>query len=101
VLLTDAARLVSGARTTDLGPTQLQDMDGPEHVHQLVGPGLGDSFPPLRRTAAMPLDAVAGETRGDMTARIDRAAKSLEERITDRVSDELERALGSPFRKRE
>jgi class 3 adenylate cyclase len=98
-LLTDAARLVSGARTTDLGPTQLQDMDGPEHVHQLAAPGLGDSFPPLRRSAAMPLDAVAGETRGDMNARIERAAKSLEQRITDRVSDELERVLNAPFRK--
>jgi hypothetical protein len=48
----------------------------------------------------MPLDAVAGETRGDMNDRIDRAAKALEQRITSRVADELDRAL-SAFGKRE
>jgi class 3 adenylate cyclase len=100
VLLTEAARLLSGARTTDLGAAQLQDMDGPEHVHQLVAPGLGDSFPPLRRTAALPMDADAGGDRGDMNERIERASKALEQRIKERVSDELERALGSPFLKR-
>jgi len=36
VLLTEATRLISGAETVDLGSTSLPDMDGPEHVYQLV-----------------------------------------------------------------
>ena len=89
VLLTDAARLLSGANTIDLGVAQLQDIDGGEHVHQLVAPGLASSFPPLRRTAALPMDALAGEPEDDADKRIEQAAKSLEDRIKRRVADEL------------
>ncbi len=45
VLLTEATRLISGAETIDLGSTSLPDMDGPEHVYQLVAPGLGGGLP--------------------------------------------------------
>src|SRR3954447_24596617 len=38
VLLTEATRLISDADTIDLGSTSLPDMDGPEHVFQLVAP---------------------------------------------------------------
>ena len=45
VLLTEATRLISGADTIDLGSTSLPDMDGPEHVYQLVAPGLRRGLP--------------------------------------------------------
>src|SRR3954453_794856 len=54
VLLTEAARLVSGAETIDLGPATLPDMDHPERISQLSAPGLAASFPPLRTNAASP-----------------------------------------------
>ena len=38
VLLTEAARLVSGAETTDLGPATLPDMDHPERISQFLRP---------------------------------------------------------------
>ena len=80
VLLTEATRLISGADTIDLGSTSLPDMDGPEHVYQLVAPGLGGDFPPLRHTAATPLETL--ERGDDFDARIERAAEAFEQRIT-------------------
>ena len=75
VLLTEATRLISGAETIDLGSTSLPDMDGPEHVYQLVAPGLGGDFPPLRHTAATPLETL--ERGDDFDARIERAARGV------------------------
>jgi class 3 adenylate cyclase len=98
VLLTEPTRLLSGAATIDLGPAQLQDIDGHEHVHQLVAPGLAESFPPLRRTATLPMDTSAGEGESDADARIAQAARSLEERIKRQVADELERAFDATGR---
>jgi class 3 adenylate cyclase len=99
VLLSEAARLVSGATTTDLGMAQLQDIDGSEHVYQLVAPGLASDFPPLRRTAALPMDTVAGEGGDDAETRIEQAANSLEDRIKRSVAADLERSLGALGRK--
>jgi class 3 adenylate cyclase len=97
VLLTDAARLVSGAATVDLGPARLPDMDQPEGVHQLVAPGLAASFPPLRSNAASPLETLEGGD--DLEARMERAGHTLEQRINKRVADVIERALDAPFGK--
>ena len=99
VLLTEATRLISGAETVDLGSTSLPDMDGPEHVYQLVAPGLGKDFPPLRHTAATPLETL--ERGDDFDARIERATRAFEQRITGRVAETVERAFeASPPRKK-
>ena len=66
-------------------------MDAPEHVYQLIAPGLEREFPPLRHTAATPLETL--EHGDDFDARIDRATKAFERRITDWVADNVERAL--------
>lgn len=38
----------------DLGEHRLKDLTDPEHVWQLVAPGLADMFPPLRSLGSMP-----------------------------------------------
>ena len=91
VLLTEATRVVSRAETIDLGSSRLPDMDAPEHVYQLVAPGLEREFPPLRHTAATPLETL--EHGDDFDARIERATQAFERRITDWVADSVERAL--------
>ncbi|MGH9264403.1 MAG: ATP-binding protein [Acidimicrobiales bacterium] len=41
-----AGHLAEGLGVRDLGRHRLADLTEPEHVHQLVGPGLPDGFPP-------------------------------------------------------
>ena len=36
----------------DLGIHRLKDIDGPEHIYQLAGPGLPEHFPPLKSLGA-------------------------------------------------
>ena len=36
----------------DLGFHRLKDIDGPEHIYQLAGPGLAEYFPPLKSLGA-------------------------------------------------
>ena len=36
----------------DLGLHRLKDIDGPEHIYQLAGPGLAEHFPPLKSLGA-------------------------------------------------
>jgi len=97
VLMTEPARLLSGADTIDLGAAHLPDMDESEHVHQLVAPGLERSFPPLRRTTATPLETL---DEGDgLDDRIERASKQLEQRIQESVAKSLERSFSWPGRK--
>jgi class 3 adenylate cyclase len=91
VLMTEPARLLSGADTIDLGAAHLPDMDGSEHVHQLIVPGLEQSFPPLRRTTATPLETL--DEKDSFDERIDRAAKEFEQRIQDKVAESLERTF--------
>ena len=43
-----AERLPPGTRLTDLGTHRLRDIDVPESIHQLVGPGMPTAFPPLQ-----------------------------------------------------
>ena len=54
--LIDEARL--GVTTRDLGEHRLKGLRRPEHVHQIVAPGLDDDFPPLRAIegSAVPLE---------------------------------------------
>jgi class 3 adenylate cyclase len=102
VLMTDTTRSISRAETIDLGSASLPDMDGPERVYQLVVPGLQAEFPPLRRTAASPLETIE---HGDepFDRRIDRVSKEFENRINNWVADQLERAMKGmpPGRKRD
>jgi class 3 adenylate cyclase len=99
VLLTEAARLVSGADTRSLGPVALPDMDGPEPVNQLVGPTLAEEFPPLRSGVSSPLEGME-HADGGFDARIERAEAAFEERLNDQIAGLVERALEAPFRKR-
>ena len=43
-----------GVDLRDLGLHQLKDLDRPERIHQLVLPGLPDSFPPLKAPQSQP-----------------------------------------------
>ena len=101
VLMTETTRSISRAETIDLGSATLPDMDGPERVYQLVVPGVQAEFPPLRRTAASPLETIEhGDEPFDQ--RIDRVSKQFEERVNNFVADQLERAFTAspPWKKR-
>jgi class 3 adenylate cyclase len=93
VLLSESARLVSGADTISLGTAALPDIEPAAAVHQLVGDGLGEQFPPLR-TDAHPPPAEPEPDRGEPEARIERAAASFEQRLNEQIADTLERAFG-------
>ena len=93
VLMTETTRGISRAEAIELGSTSLPDMDGPEPVYQLVAPGLAKEFPPLRRTAASPLETLEHGDDQPPDKRIDRAAKDFERRVEDWVADQLERAF--------
>jgi YVTN family beta-propeller protein len=45
----------------DLGEHQLKDLDEPEHLYQLVAPGLLGDFPELKTAAPAPFEGRAGE----------------------------------------
>jgi class 3 adenylate cyclase len=92
VLLSESARLVSGADTINLGTAALPDIEPAAVVHQLVGDGLGREFPPLR-TNARPPNADQAPGRGDAEARINRAAEAFEQRVSDEIADAVERAF--------
>jgi class 3 adenylate cyclase len=92
VLMSESARLVSGADTISLGTASLPDIEPAAVVHQLVGDGLGREFPPLR-TNARPPTADPAADRGDPEARIDRAAEAFEQRVTEHIADAVERAF--------
>jgi predicted ATPase/class 3 adenylate cyclase len=44
--------LPTGLSVRDLGFHRLKDIDGPEHIYQLAGPGLPEHFPPLKSLGA-------------------------------------------------
>src|SRR5215469_11353323 len=46
------SRLPAGASLRDLGLHRLKDIEAPEHIYQLVAPGLPERFPPLKTTLA-------------------------------------------------
>ena len=80
VLLSETtAALVSGAlpegvSKRDLGEVRLKDMDGPEHVTQLVIDGLPQSFPPLRAGQDEPIDfgeRLARKIQADVERRVE------------------------------
>ncbi len=54
VVLSDATRLLAahglpaGASVRDLGFHRLKDISEPERIYQLIAPGLGEAFPPLK-----------------------------------------------------
>ncbi|MFN7954940.1 MAG: adenylate/guanylate cyclase domain-containing protein [bacterium] len=47
-------RLPARIGVRDLGERRLRDLNRPEHVHQLVVPGLRQEFPPLKTLDALP-----------------------------------------------
>jgi predicted ATPase/class 3 adenylate cyclase len=58
VVVSEATRLLAEARlpaevsVRDLGFHRLKDIEAPEHVYQLVAPGLEEGFPPLKSLGA-------------------------------------------------
>jgi class 3 adenylate cyclase len=101
VLLSESARLISGAHTISLGEAALPDIEPVAVVHQLVDDGLGRDFPPLR-TSAQPPPAEPDPGRDDYEARIERAAESFEQRLGEHIAGRLERAFEwSPGKKRD
>ena len=99
VLLSESARLISGADTISLGWAALPDIEPPEVVHQLVDEGIGGEFPPLR-TNAQPPPAEPEPGGGEFDQRIERAAEAFEQRVNEHVADTLERAFQWSPRKR-
>jgi predicted ATPase/class 3 adenylate cyclase/DNA-binding NarL/FixJ family response regulator len=89
VLLSDvsaalvAGRLPDGAELVDLGVHRLKDLGRPERVWQLVGPGLGSEFPPLRSIDAfrhnLPIQVTPLIGRSQETAEVGR--RLAEERL--------------------
>ena len=83
VLLSETtAALVSGSlpdgvSKRELGQVRLKDIDEPEHVSQLVIPGLPDDFPPLRVDREEPMD--------------------FGERLARQIQDDVERRLEQQF----
>ncbi|HZV77176.1 MAG TPA: adenylate/guanylate cyclase domain-containing protein [Candidatus Babeliales bacterium] len=49
-----ADRLAAASTLRDLGSHRLKDLTRPEHVYQLVAPGLREKFPPLRSLGLFP-----------------------------------------------
>jgi peptide/nickel transport system substrate-binding protein len=45
----------------DLGEHQLKDLDEPEHIYQLIAPGVLDDFPALKTAAPAPFEGREGE----------------------------------------
>ena len=58
VVLSDATRLLAASQLAadvsvrDLGWHRLKDIEAPEHIYQLVAPGLAERFPPLKSLGA-------------------------------------------------
>jgi class 3 adenylate cyclase/predicted ATPase len=58
VVLSDAtrhlveSRLAAGVSVRDLGWRRLKDIEAPERIYQLAGPGLAEEFPPLKSLGA-------------------------------------------------
>jgi len=58
VVLSDTTRLLAesrlpaGVSVRDLGFHRLKDIEAPEHIYQLAGPGLAERFPPLKSLGA-------------------------------------------------
>ena len=46
------SRLPAGVSVRDLGVHRLKDIEAPERIYQLVGPGLAERFPPLKSLGA-------------------------------------------------
>ncbi len=68
VVISDATRalvqskLPEGVELRDLGEHRLKDLREPEHLHQLVIPGLSADFPALRTVGVVRTNLVAAET---------------------------------------
>jgi predicted ATPase/class 3 adenylate cyclase len=68
VLISDATRalvqskLPEGVELRDLGEHRLKDLKDPEHLHQLVMPGLAADFPALRTLDVVRTNLVAADT---------------------------------------
>jgi class 3 adenylate cyclase len=66
VVLSEATRLLvtsrlpAGVSVKDLGLHRLKDIAAPEHIYQLIVPGLPERFPPLKSPLAETPAAVAG-----------------------------------------
>jgi predicted ATPase/class 3 adenylate cyclase len=61
------SRLPAGVSLEDLGWHRLKDIDAPERIYQLAGPGLAQGFPPLKSLGAptsLPLPATPLVGRG-------------------------------------
>jgi len=60
--------LPEGWELRDLGEHRLKDLPRPEHVFQLVAPGLATRFPPLRTAEEQPFAGREGELAKEATA---------------------------------
>lgn len=54
IKLLSASALPEGASLVDLGLHRLKDLLEPEHLYQLLAPGIGETFPPLATLDAHP-----------------------------------------------
>jgi class 3 adenylate cyclase len=101
VLISETTRALvrgelDGLELQDLGEHRLKDIEHPERLFQLAGPGLATDFPPLRgldRPAAAPAPPLPMAGReAELAARAASAARKLEglgPRIEQRVQEAL------------
>jgi predicted ATPase/class 3 adenylate cyclase len=59
VVLSQATRDLCDVETRDLGEHRLKDLTQPQRLHQLLGPGLGTEFAPLRTLESRPTNLPA------------------------------------------
>jgi class 3 adenylate cyclase len=101
VLISETTRALvrgglDGLELQDLGEHRLKDIEHPERLFQLAGPGLATDFPPLRaldRPASAPPLPMAGR-EAELAARAASAARQLEG-LGPRIEQWLQEALAA------
>ncbi len=87
-LIEDEEAELPGLHLTDLGEQRLKDLERPVRLYQLQGPGLAESFPPLR-TAEAPFAGGEGELAAAAAMLVGR---ELETGRIDRLLDDARRS---------
>lgn len=108
VLLSSATRelvedaLPEGIKLRDLGIHRLKDIDRPEHLFQVAGPGLPDDFAPVRSAAALqsaetPFAGREGELASATQASLKRRALSRRAVLFAMLAGTLAAAVAVPL----
>ena len=94
--------LPEGIELRDLGSHSLKDLDRPEHIFQLAGPGLPEGFPPIRAAEALvsaetPFAGREGELAAATQASLKRRALSRRSVLLAMLAGVLAAAVAVPL----